>query len=94
MRSVWSIIWNFCENFKFLNDRNEIAFPTVLIGVERLENESELIIGFYRWLKIISKMATLGWTRGLISKKITTGRSTVMIPRAYCIKQNTKITFG
>ena len=55
MRSVWSIIWNFCENFKFLNDQNEIAFPTVLIGGTRLENDSELIIGFYRWLKIIAK---------------------------------------
>ena len=45
-----------------------------------IRNDSELIIGFYYFSVLKQclndkKMAILGWTRGLTSKRITTGRS-------------------
>lgn len=80
MRSVWSIIWNF--------ERQKIrAFPTLLIGGTRLETLTESgpirnsLLDFTVCSLMVKnnlKMAILGWTRGLISKRITTGRSTVM----------------
>ena len=63
------------------------AFPTLLIGGTRLETLTESgpirnsLLDFTVCSLMVKnnlKMAILGWTRGLISKRITTGRSTVM----------------